>query len=110
MPGKSELYKDQGGKFRFRLEASSGQAILASQGYKTKVSAKNGIGSTQRSSAVDARFERKSSDGRFLFNRKATDGQVVGTSERYDAERACENGIESVAKNAPGAKIEDFAT
>jgi uncharacterized protein YegP (UPF0339 family) len=45
-----------------------------------------------------------------MFNLKATNGQVVGTSERYDTERACENGIKSVAKNAPGAKIEDLAT
>lgn len=110
VPGKFELYKDKGGKFRFRLKASNGQIILASQGYKTKVSAKNGIGSIQRNSAVDARFERKSSKGKFMFNLKATNGQVVGTSERYDTERACENGMKSVAKNAPGAKIEDLAT
>jgi len=110
VPGNFELYKDKGGKFRFRLKASNGQIILVSQGYKTKVSAKNGIGAIQRNSAVDARFERKSSKGKFMFNLKATNGQVVGTSERYDTERACENGIKSVAKNAPGAKIEDLAT
>jgi len=108
VPGKFELYKGKGGKFRFRLKATNGQIILASQGYKTKISAKNGIGSVQRNSAVDARFERKSSKGKFMFNLKATNGQVVGTSERYDTERACENGIKSVAKNALGAKIEDL--
>jgi len=107
MPGKFELYKDKGGKFRFRLKASNGQTILASQGYATKVSAKNGIASVQRNSADDARFERKDSKGKFMFNLKATNGQVVGTSERYDSERACENGIKSVAKNAPGAKVDD---
>ena len=110
MPGKFELYKDKGGKFRFRLKASNGQIILASQGYKTKLSANNGIGSVQRNSAADARFERKSSKGKFMFNLKATNGQVVGTSERYESEKACENGIKSVAKNAPGAKIEDLTT
>jgi len=109
MPGKFELYKGKGGKFRFRLKATNGQIILASQGYTTKVSAKNGIASVQRNSADDARFERKSSKGKFMFNLKATNGQVVGTSERYDTERACENGVKSVAKNAPGAKIEDLA-
>ena len=108
MPGKFELYKDKAGKFRYRLKASNGQIILAGQAYKTKVSAKNGIGSVQRNSAVDARFERKNSKGKFMFNLKATNGQVVGTSERYDSEKSCENGIKSVAKNAPGAKIEDL--
>jgi uncharacterized protein YegP (UPF0339 family) len=109
MPGKFELFKDKGGKFRFRLKAANGQIILTSQGYKTKVSAKNGIASVQRNSAVDARFERKSSKNKFAFNLKATNGQVVGTSEQYDTERACENGIQSVAKHAAGARVEDLS-
>ena len=108
MPGKFELYKDKGGKHRFRLKASNGQIILASQGYQSKTSAKNGIASVQKNSASDARFERKDSRGKFMFNLKATNGQVVGTSERYDTSRACENGIKSVMKNAPNAKIEDL--
>ena len=108
MPGKFELYKDKGGKFRFRLKSANGQIILASQGYKTKVSARNGIASVQRNSAVDARFERKNGKGKFMFNLKATNGQVVGTSERYETERACEDGVKSVARNAPGAKVEDL--
>jgi len=81
MPGKFALYKDKGGKFRFRLKAVNGQVILASQGYKTKPLAKNGTASVQRNSAVDARFERKNSKGRFMFNLRATNGQVIGTSE-----------------------------
>lgn len=107
MPGKFELYKDQGGRFRFRLKASNGQIILASQGYKSKPSARNGIASVQRNAAVDSRFERKNGNGKFAFNLRATNGQVVGTSQQYDSERACENGIQSVAKNAAGARIED---
>jgi uncharacterized protein YegP (UPF0339 family) len=104
------LYKDKGGKFRFRLKATNGQIILASQSYdEMKVSAKNGMSSAQHNSADDARFERKSSKGKFMFNLKATNGPIIGTSEQYDTERACENGIKSVAKNAPGAKIEDLA-
>jgi len=109
VPGKFELYKDKGGKFRYRLKASNGQIILSGQGYKTKVSAKNGIGSVQRNSAEDARFERKKSNGKFMFNLKATNGQVVGSSQRYDTEKSCENGIKSVAKNAPDAKVEDLS-
>jgi len=108
VPGKFELYKDKSEKFRFRLKASNGQTILASQGYKTKVSAKNGIGAVQRNAADEARFERKNSKGKFMFNVKAVNGQVVGTSQRYDTEKSCENGIRSVGKNAPGAKLEDL--
>lgn len=108
MAGKFELYIDKGGRFRFRLKAGNGQAILASQGYASKQAAKNGIASVQKNSLDDVRFERKASKGRFMFNLTATNGQVVGTSERYATERACENGIRSVAKNASSAPVEDM--
>ncbi len=45
MAGKFELYKDKGGKFRFRLKASNGQVIASSEAYNTKAAAKNGINS-----------------------------------------------------------------
>ena len=32
MAGKFEVYKDKAGEFRFRLKASNGQIILASEG------------------------------------------------------------------------------
>jgi uncharacterized protein YegP (UPF0339 family) len=38
-----ELYNDKAGEFRFRLKASNGQNILASQGYADKSGCKNGI-------------------------------------------------------------------
>ena len=107
MPGKFELFKDKGGKFRFRLKATNGRIILGSQGYKTKVAAKNGIGSVQRNSAEAARFERKNGRGKFRFSIKATNGQIVGTSEAYDTEKACENGVKSVMKTAPSAMLVD---
>lgn len=42
---KFELYKDNGGEFRFRLKAANGQNIGKSEGYKAKASAKKGIAS-----------------------------------------------------------------
>ncbi len=48
MAGKFELYKDKRGEFRFRLKASNGQTILASEGYKAKPGAKNGIESVKK--------------------------------------------------------------
>ena len=38
MAGKFEIYEDKSGEFRFRLKASNGQIILASEGYKAKKS------------------------------------------------------------------------
>lgn len=106
MAGKFELYRDKGGEFRFRLKAGNGQVILASEGYKTKASARNGIDSVRRNGPVDARYERKETKaGKHMFNLKATNGQVIGTSESYESEASRENGIESVKKNAPEAEM-----
>jgi uncharacterized protein YegP (UPF0339 family) len=48
---KFEIYTDKGGEFRFRLKASNGEPILASEGYKAKASCKNGIESVRKSAA-----------------------------------------------------------
>ena len=45
---KWELYTDKGGEFRWRLKAGNGQKILASEGYKAKASALNGIESVRK--------------------------------------------------------------
>ena len=48
MADKFEIYKDKKGELRFRLKASNGEIILASEGYKTLSSCKNGIASVQK--------------------------------------------------------------
>ncbi len=45
---KFELYKDKAGEFRFRLKATNGEIILASEGYKTKASCEKGIASVRK--------------------------------------------------------------
>ena len=45
--------KDKAGEFRFRLKATNGQVIAASEGYTKKDSCENGIASVQKN-AVDA--------------------------------------------------------
>lgn len=47
---KWEIYVDNGGKYRFRLNASNGSCVCHSQGYTTKTACKNGIDSIIRSS------------------------------------------------------------
>lgn len=108
MAGKFEVYKDKRGEFRFRLKASNGQIILASEGYKAKASVMNGVKSVRNNSVSDVRYERKTTkNGQFRFNLKATNGQVIGTSESYKTEKSRENGVQSVMKNAPDAKLVD---
>ncbi|HNU36611.1 MAG TPA: DUF1508 domain-containing protein [Methanomassiliicoccales archaeon] len=54
-----ELYTDKAGEFRFRLNAGNGQNILASEGYKQKASAMNGIESVKLNASNDGMYERK---------------------------------------------------
>ncbi len=106
MAGKFELYKDNGGQFRFRLKAANGQIILVSEAYVQKSSAENGIASVRVNAPLDERYERKeASNGKSMFNLRAANNQVIGTSEQYESISARENGIESVKKNAPDAPV-----
>lgn len=50
---KFEVYKDKADEFRFRLKATNGQIIAASEGYTTKASCLNGIESVKKN-APDA--------------------------------------------------------
>ncbi|MGI6607831.1 MAG: YegP family protein [Erysipelotrichaceae bacterium] len=45
---KFEIFKDKRDEFRFRLKATNGEIILASEGYTAKASCKNGIDSVVR--------------------------------------------------------------
>jgi uncharacterized protein YegP (UPF0339 family) len=51
--GKFELYRDAGGKFRFRLKAGNGEIIASSEAYNSKAAAQNGIQSV-KTNAADA--------------------------------------------------------
>ena len=51
MAGKFELFTDNAGKYRFRLKASNGQVIAASQGYASRKSALEGIASVRKHAA-----------------------------------------------------------
>jgi uncharacterized protein YegP (UPF0339 family) len=52
MAGKFELYKDSGGKFRFRLKASNGQVIAVGEAYETKAAAMGGIDSVKKNAGT----------------------------------------------------------
>jgi hypothetical protein len=109
MTAKFELYKDKKGEFRFRLKAGNGETILASEGYKDRAGADNGIQSVKKNADLLARFEKKSSaSGQPYFVLKAANGQVVGTSEQYSTEEARDGGIKSVMHAAPLAGIDDM--
>jgi len=45
--GKFEVYKDNAGKYRFRLKAGNGEIIAVGEAYESKSAAENGIKSVQ---------------------------------------------------------------
>ena len=52
MAGKFELYKDNAGKYRFRLKAGNGQIIAVGEAYESKAAAENGIKSVKENAAA----------------------------------------------------------
>ena len=108
MAGTFEIKKAKDGQYYFNLKASNGQIILASEMYKEKSSAENGIASVKKNAAADANYERKDTkNGQFMFNLKAANHQIIGTSETYKSTESRDNGIDSVKTNAPSAPVHD---
>ena len=107
--GKFEIYQDQAGEYRFRLKASNGQAILASEGYKMKSGCRNGIATVQKNAADDGHYERQATTaGKHMFTLKSGNHHVIGTSQMYESTSARDKGIESVKRNAADVTIDDL--
>ena len=106
MAGKFQIFQDRGGKYRFRLKASNGETVLASQGYASRSGVTSGIASVRAHARKKSCFKPTKTASGHRFNLVASNGRVIGTSETYKTPRACENGMNSVRSNAPGAKVE----
>lgn len=104
--GKFVCTKRANGEYQFNLQATNGQVILTSEGYKAKAGCANGIESVKKNATNDARYECKvAKNGKTYFVLKASNGQVIGTSQMYADEAGCNKGMASVKANAPGAKV-----
>lgn len=109
MAGVFEIKKARDGQFYFQLKSSTGDVILASEMYKQKASAQNGIASVQKNSTDDSKYSRlKSKNGKFFFTLKAANYQVIGSSEMYTSEANRDKGIEAVKKNGSTSTIKDL--
>lgn len=116
------VIREKNGKYSFRLKASNGEIIAASQMYKSLQTCKAGIQSVRNNAPV-ANLEDQTKEGyqvqkhpkfevytdnagEFRFRLKAKNGQIVAASEGYSAVKSCLNGIESMRKNAVDSKEE----
>lgn len=103
-----QMSKGRSGKFYFNLTAKNGQVILTSQGYATKVGARNGIKAVKACSKRKTLFERKTAkNGKYYFVLTSPNGQTIGKSEMYSSSSGRSNGIASVKANAGGARINE---
>ncbi|NBA95465.1 YegP family protein [Pseudomonas sp. R5(2019)] len=110
MAGWFELSNSTDGQVRFVLKAGNAETILASELYKSKSSAENGIASVQANCSSDDRYEKKeSSNGKFYFNLKAANHQVIGTSQMYSSSQSRDAGISSVKANGTSRTVKDNA-
>lgn len=106
---KFTIFNGSNSQFYFNFKASNGEKILASEGYHTKESCKNGIQSVKDNAPYDSRYERKrSTNNQYYFVLKAANGQVVGKSETYVSSQGMEHGISVVKADAPSAPTEDL--
>lgn len=106
---KFEVYQSGKNKeFRFRLKADNGQTILSSEGYTSKASCLNGIGSVKKNAGDAKRFNKtKTPTKMFRFSINAANSQIIGTSQNYKTESGRDNGIESVKRNAAKAEVKE---
>jgi uncharacterized protein len=107
MAGYYEL-KPSGSQFMWNLKAANGETILTSERYYTKESAKSGIASCKANSALDSRYERKtSSANQPYFVLRGGNNEVIGTSEMYSSVFARDQGIAACKANGPTATTID---
>ncbi len=63
MAGRSEIYQDQSGQFRFRLKARNGEIVASGEACSTKAAAKKGVTALKKAAdgaeTVDLTVESK---------------------------------------------------
>lgn len=122
MKAKYQVFKDAGGKYRFRLRAPNNKIVAVSQAYENKEACINGVKSVQNNCETQV-VEDKTVEGKrlpdpkyevfvdanleFRFNLVAPNGRIIASSEAYKSKQHCMRGIEAVKKSC-GADIEDL--
>ncbi len=120
LKARYQVYRDIGGKYRFRLRAANNKILVVSETYESKSSCMNGVESVQKN--CQSKIEDKTvgsqrlpnpkyelfidANLKFRFNLTAINGQIISSSEAYNSKQGCKKGIEAV-KNSCGADIED---
>ncbi len=100
---------DKNQEFYFTLRNGEGKAVITSEGYKQRSSAKNGIESVKKNGAagnIDLKVGEAS--GKPFFNVKATNGQVVGKSRVFATEAERDAAVEELKSDVSEATVEEI--
>jgi uncharacterized protein YegP (UPF0339 family) len=112
-PGTSrltfEIFKDDGGQFRWRLKAGNGEIIAtAGQAFSTMRGARESVDRIQEGAGKGAYTAEVYQDNaqKHRWRLVAKNGQTVaGSSQGYSAKADCEKALELVKASAGGAKV-----
>lgn len=123
-PGTIQIYRDMGGKYRFRLKTSNGETIGHSQGYTSKEACKNGIKSVVNAARIATKVDSTREDyvptigkttfviyrdreNKFRFRLTAANTSNILASQGYTTKANCINGTESVRNVAAFHNLSD---
>ncbi len=100
MPAKYVLKKVAGGKFRFALHSRTGQPIITSPTYETKVAAKNAIKTLQRNVNAEVDDQTVAANGKAAAaGTRGGTAKSAATAVKRSARKAAD-AVEGTAKRA----------
>ncbi|MFW6435423.1 MAG: HVO_2922 family protein, partial [Halovenus sp.] len=114
-PAAFELFRDRGGRYRWRLLYKNGNILADSgQGYSSRQKARQGLESVQRNVAEDgnAEFEvYEDNAGEYRWRLVHRNGNIIADSgEGYASESGAEDAVERIRSYAPVAHVLDIGT
>lgn len=110
--GEVELFRSENdGQFYFRVKATNGEIILASEGYESLGGARNGMQALKRSTQTSRGFSvKRAQNGEYYFNVTANNHAVLATSEMYSTKSNAVKGAKTVMAYLKGNTMVDYWT
>lgn len=104
-----ERFRDQAGKWRFRLRDRNYHIVLSSsEGYNNKTDCSNAIGICQRNAPFEGFYSRRVTMGQqYYFILTSENGRDIGRSEDYNSIASREAGISNVKRDGTTLLVVD---
>ncbi len=114
-PAAFELYRDRGGKYRWRLLHKNGNILADSgQGYASRQKARQGIESVQTNVVEGAKAEfevYEDNAGQYRWRLVHDNGNIIADGgEGYADERGAEDAVDRIRSYGPEAHVLDIGT